>query len=317
MACGACPAVAAGSEGLIAAASQVAAATPATEPQPEPSAEPQPAPSDEPQPEPSAEPQPQPEPSAEPQPAPSAEPQPQPEPSAEPQPQPEPSADPEPDPDPQPDSDRAADDEPAADPAGGERPSGQHAAEARPVAPAAAGAATNGTQVSAHGALPGNIATAALPGAAVVETATDPSTRTAARGTSIVAHVVSGQDSRPAERPIGLGAGPGQVVPDLLTALRAQTEQRGLRARARAREASRNPTGARRAPSPVPILPLGPPPDIVVGSAAGPGGITPLALWCVLCTGSVVQAAHELRRLQAALLAPDLPGLPSLRDRPG
>jgi hypothetical protein len=297
MACGSCPAVAAGSETLINSASQVAAATPATD------SEPAPAPSGE----------------TQPQPEPSGETQPPPEPPAQPQPPPEPPAqpEPEPDPDPQPESDPAASDEPAPDPAADERPSDEHAGHARPVAPAAAGASTNGTQSSAHGALPGDIATAALPGAAVVETATDPTTRTAGWGTSIVARMVAGQATRPAEKSLGLGAELGQLVlTGPLTALRAQTEQREPRARASGPSA-RNPAGARRDPSPAPILPLGPPPDIVVGSAAGPGGIAPPALWCVLCTGDAVRAGHELRRLRAPLLAPDLPGLPSLRDRPG
>ena len=89
----------------------------------------------------------------------------------------------------------------------GERPSGEHAGETRPPAPAAAGAATNGTQASVQEAPPADFATAALPGAAVVEAATDPTTRTAARGTSVVARSVCGEaeahGARPRARPAG------------------------------------------------------------------------------------------------------------------
>ena len=321
MAC-AWPAVAAASESLVAATSEVAAAAPATDPQPPP------APSTDPQPppDPIADPQPPPAPSTDPQPPPDpiADPQPPPAPSTDPQPPPDPIADPEPDPHPQPDSDdeSVADDEPVPHPAAGdeagERPSGENAGEARPPAPAAAGAATKGTQAFAQGAPAGTIATASVRSAAVVETASDPTTRTSARGTSVVARLVSGHATPLAEKPMALGAEPGQLAPDLLTALRAHTEQRDFRARERANGASaRKPTAARGDSSPAPILPLGPPLDIVAGSSAGPGGIAPSPLWCVLCTGHAVRAAHELRRLRALLLAPDLPGLPSLRDRPG
>src|SRR5215207_4494557 len=276
IACGVCPAVAAGSATVV--ANQPTAADPL--PQPEPSADPSP------------------------QPEPTADPSPQPEPTADPSPQPEPTADPEPDADPQPDHESqrrpaaTADDEPAPQ-------------------PAAAGALTEGPQASAHGPLPANVATADLPTGAVGETVTDPAAGTAARRTSIVARVVSGQAHRPAQQPVALGAEPGLLVPDLLTTLRGQTEQRETHARRRATGTrARNPRATRR-PPPDPGAPLGPPQDIVVGSAAAPGGIAPPALWCVICTVHAVRDGHELRRLRAPLLAPDLPGLHSLRDRPG
>ena len=343
MACGVCPPVAAGSESLIAQASDVAPATPTLDPQPPPlpdpstdppplpgpstDPEPLPGPSTDPEPKPgpSADPEPLPGPSTDPEPlpgpstdpeplpGPSTDPEPQPDPSTDPEPQPDPATDPQPDADPEPDPDQASDDEPAPGDTAGERPSGEHAGETRPPAPAAAGAATQGTQASVHAAPPADFATAALPGAAVVEAATDPTTRTAARRTSVVVRSVCGEP-----KPMALDLEPGQLVPDLLTALRAQTEQRETRARARASGASvRKPHAARRDSTPAPILPLGPCRDTVAGSAAGPGGIAPSPLGCVICTADAVRAAHELRRLRAPLLALDLPGLPSLRDRPG
>ena len=324
MACGACPPVAAGSESLIAQASDVAPGSavhgsasrsvhgsasrsvhgsasrsvhgPGATPAPSADPEPQPAPSTDP----------------EPQPAPSTDPEPQPEPSVDPEPQPDPSTDPQPDSDPQPDPDQASDDGSAPGDTAAERPSGEHAGGGiRPPAPAAAIAATAGTQASVDGAPPADIATA--PNAAVVKAATGPTTRKAARGGSVVARLVCGE-----AKAIALSPEPGQPVADLLTALRAQTEQREPRARARSAGASRrHPSAARRDSSPAPILPLGPCPDSVAGSAAGPGGIAPAPLGCVICTGDAVLAAHELRRLLAPLLALELPGLSSLRDRPG
>jgi len=119
----------------------------------------------------------------------------------------------------------------------------------------------------------------------------------------------------PAEQIAAIGAEAGQLLPDLAATLRAHTDSR-----ARAREpgvSARNRTAARRHPSPDPVLPLGPPLDIVSASAASPGGISASPLWCVISTGHAVHAGHELRRLRAPLLAADLPGLSSLRDRPG
>jgi hypothetical protein len=87
---------------------------------------------------------------------------------------------------------------------------------------------------------------------------------------------------------------------------------------ARARTASSNTTGGRQASQPhPPPWPADSTEDAVAASAASGAGVPPAALSCAIFGTRAAPAAHELRRVRAQLLAPDAPGVPSLRDRPG
>ena len=341
MACGVCPPVAAGSESLIAQASHVAPATPALDPPPlpGPSTDPPPLPG------PSADPEPLPGPATdpEPQPGPATDPEPQPGPSTDPEPQPGPATDPEPRParprtrSRSPARPRTRSHSPTRPPTRNRTPTRNQTptrppTTSRPRAtPRVSGRAASTRARHGH---PRPQRPARRPRGRKPRSTQRPP-RISRRPRSRVLRWWRPPPIRPPGRPLGerpswrawccgeakpmaLDPEPGQLVPDLLTALRAQTEQRESRARARASGASvRKPPAARRDSSPAPILPLGPCRDTVAGSAAGPGGIAPSPLGCVICTADAVRAAHELRRLRAPLLALDLPGLPSLRDRPG
>jgi hypothetical protein len=114
------------------------------------------------------------------------------------------------------------------------------------------------------------------------------------------------------------GAASGGPVTGHLTTLQMQLVRRDPNTRAlRAGDPPRKLITARPKSPRNPEPPIHSPRDTFAGSAAGPGGAAPAALWCVVLSAFAAWAPLDLRRLRAQLLVPDAAGVPSLRDRPG
>jgi hypothetical protein len=182
----------------------------------------------------------------------------------------------------------------------------------------AGGASSQGSEAVPYLARPKNHVTPPPTPAAVVGITTDPTTR-GSREPSIASCVLQWPASPATEELIAAGAESGGPVTRLLATLHARIAQRGPSTQAiGAGDPPRKLVTARPASPPNPGSPIPhPPPDTSAGSAAGPGGVAPAALWFAVPAAFAAWPPRELRGFRIRLLVPGAAGVPSLRDRPG